>query len=658
MDLDGILSPRMPGYEPRAEQKRMAEAVREALLVGGQLIVEAGTGTGKSLAYLMPLIEYALGSGKRAVVSTYTKALQRQLVEKELPFLKGGVYGGLKYALCLGSENYLCLRRLGQARKYGLFTETPAEVDVLLGWSSRTQTGLRGDLPVSAAVGWGLWQKVSRQSDLCHGKACSFYGRCHYQKARAAERQSHLLVVNHHLFFANVASGLKVLPPFEAAVFDEAHELEDVAASYLGLEISDLKARHILDSILSPQGKGLLLRLKWLEPGDFSNISSLVAAARAAAEGFFGSLSERLGGQTLRIREKNFMQDTLSEPLFALSAEIEALRGSSTDEEEKKDITALCLRLAGTAEALGEILAQGLPGHVYWAGRAGRSVTLHATPIDIGGMGVFESLEASVFTSATLSAGGAFSYIKERLGLGGAAELLLRSPFDFRRQALLYIATDLAEPGTQEFEGAVVERIRDILEITGGRTLVLFTSHGLLARAAAAVDVEGLEVLVQGAADSYLLIEEFKRNRRSALFGTYTFWQGIDVPGEALQCVVITKLPFAVPEEPVIEARMEALERLGRNPFAHYQVPQAAILLKQGFGRLIRTGTDRGVVAMLDGRISTRNYGREFLKSLPACKITGDMEDVKEFLKGGPEGRKSSEAAPSGQGQRRRRYDF
>jgi ATP-dependent DNA helicase DinG len=648
MDLDDILSSRMPGYEPRLEQKRMAEAVGDALQGGGQLIVEAGTGTGKSLAYLIPLIEYVLGTGKRAVVSTYTKALQRQLVEKELPFLKSGVYGDLRYCLCLGSENYLCLRRLGQARKYGLFSEAASEVDGLLRWSSRTETGLRGDLPRSVTVGWGLWQKVSRQSDLCHGRACRFYDRCHYQKARAAERQSHLLVVNHHLFFANVASALKVLPPFEAAVFDEAHELEDVAASYLGLEISDFKTRHILDSILSPQGRGLLSRLKWLEPGDFSNMSSLVAAARAASEGFFGALSGRLGGQSLRIREKDFLQDTLSEPLLALSEELLALRGASADDEEKKDITALCLRLAGTAKSLSEVLGQGLPGHVYWAGRAGRSVTLQATPIDIGDMGVFEFLEASVFTSATLSAGGTFSYMKERLGLRGAAELLLRSPFDFRRQALLYIAEDLAEPGTPEFEAAVIARIGELLEITGGRTLVLFTSHGLLARAAEATEVEGIEVLVQGDADSYLLIEEFKRNGRSVVFGTHTFWQGIDVPGEALECVVITKLPFAVPDEPVIEARMEALERLGRNPFAHYQIPQAAILLKQGFGRLIRRATDRGVVAMLDRRISTRHYGREFLKSLPECKITGAMEDVRTFLKGRPDGRRPSESAPSG----------
>lgn len=632
MNLDLLLSAHLPGYEPRAEQQMMAEAVREALEGGNRLIVEAGTGTGKSLAYLIPVIEFALREDRKAVVSTYTKALQRQLVEKDLPLLKERLYEHLRFALSVGSENYLCLRRLKQARTYGLFAEDAPEVRALLRWAATTETGIRGHYGNG-----GLWQKVCRESDLCYGKDCRNYGECFYQLAKARERHSHLIVINHHLFFANLASGMKALPAFDAVVFDEAHELEDVAAGYLGVELSNYRLRYLFDSILSPQGRGLLGRLRWAGPSGFSHAAALLEAARKASEGFFQELSARLERQSVRIRERGFMEDTLSGPLLSLAGELEGLARASTDEEDRREISALLQRCRAAAEGVRAILSQELEGHVYWAEREGRVVRLAATPVDIAGLDVFNVTDSAVFTSATLSTGGNMSYIKGRLGIDDARELILESPFDYREQALLYIAHDLDEPGGEGYEGAATERIKEILRITGGRTLVLFTSHGFLGRAAESVagDMEGIEVLRQGEADSYSLIEEFKRNGRSAVFGTYTFWQGVDVPGEALECVVITKLPFAVPEEPLVEARMEALQREGKNPFVHYQIPQAAILLKQGFGRLIRTRTDRGVVAILDARVAKRGYGREFLKSLPECKITGSIKDVEEFLQRG-----------------------
>ncbi|GAB4390744.1 MAG: helicase C-terminal domain-containing protein [Thermodesulfovibrionales bacterium] len=642
MDLDGLLSPLLPGYEPRAEQSRMAGAVLDALQSSGRLVVEAGTGTGKSLAYLIPLAMYALDGEKRAVVSTYTKALQRQLFEKELPFLREKLFGSLRYALAMGSENYLCLRRLDQARRYGLFTEDAEEVEALLEWAASTETGLRGDIPRGMGVGAGLWRRAAREPDLCQGRQCGFSRRCFYQKAKAAERQSHILVVNHHLYFAHVASGGKVLPAFDAAVFDEAHELEGVASGYLGVELSDYKLRYFFDGLLSGQGKGLLPRLKWLDGADFRSLAAMCEAARDASARFFGEVAERAGeAQKLRIREKGFVEDILSAPLMALSAELDSLARASSDEEERAEITALSGRFRASAEALSDILGQGLDGHVYWVERGARAVKLCASPVEVSGFGVFDALEAAVFTSATLSAGGSLSYIKERLGLGGARELLLESPFNYMEQALLYMPRDLEEPGRAGFEEAVIKRVGEILAITGGRTLVLFTSHGLLNRAAGALADRGVEILAQGDSDSYGLLEEFRKNGGSAIFGTHTFWQGVDVPGDALECVVITKLPFAVPDEPMVEARMEALRSRGLNPFTRYQLPQAILLLRQGFGRLIRTGTDRGVVAILDSRMYAKSYGREFLKSLPACKIAVSLAEAAAFLRG--------EAAPRGE---------
>jgi ATP-dependent DNA helicase DinG len=602
----------------------MAEAVNETIVGGGHLIVEAATGIGKSLAYLVPLAEVCAREEQRAVITTYTKALQRQLVEKDLPFLKEHVNPDIRYSLCLGSENYLCHRRLENSQTMGLFDENADELHALIKWAQSTKDGIR------EGTGGGHWHKISRESDNCHGKDCPHHMRCFYKKARDLQRRSHILVVNHHLYFANLASAGHILPRFEMAVFDEAHELEDVAASYLGYDVSNLRLWHLFNSIASPRGKGILRKLKWLDPAVRRALKEMVEIARLKSEEFFLELQGKVEQQSLRLRAPNFMENTLSGTLVHLGQELKGLSKAAPSEEDVKDLSALSIRAESIAEELKGILDQVYEGHVYWAEHSGRISSLVATPIDIAERKIFNHLEAAVYTSATLSTGKGFNYIKSRLGLEHAETLKLKSSFNYRKQARLYIAGDIPPPNSHGYEDGVITRVGDILTATGGQTLVLFTSYSLMNRASEALSYRGANILCQGDADSYHLLNEFKNGSCDALFGTYTFWQGIDIPGDALKYVVITRLPFAVPDEPLVQARQELLARMGRDPFMHYQVPRAAITLKQGFGRLIRSGTDTGAVAILDSRIVSRKYGQVFLDSLPDIEIVHELSQMFE----------------------------
>lgn len=628
----------------------MAEAVGNTIEENTHLIVEAGTGVGKSLAYLIPFILWTQKENKKAVISTYTKALQHQLVDKDIPFLKDALKIDFSFALCVGGENYLCLRRFNQSGSHGLFElDETDDLKKLYEWKDKTKTGLKSDIGFEPLP--KLWKKVCREGDICFGRKCGYYEQCFYQKAKAVERSSHILVTNHHLFFAHIASGWNVLPKFDGIVFDEAHQLEDVAAGYLGIEVSNYRLKNLLDTISNPfTRKGLLSRLEWLTPYSFVEINSLSGSVRSAGDKFFSILYGRLEEPTKRIRERNFMPNLLHEPLAELREGLKSVAGMVKKEEEEKEVLSLIERCTALSGDIADIIEQRLPEHVYWAEVEGRRRSLFATPIDMAPIlrsQIFENISPVILTSATLSIHGDFTFLKERLGINNGDELALDSPFNYRDNAMVYISSDVSDPKDAEaFERDVIDSIKVILNITQGRTLILFTSHEMLNRTYNALTTNpplppfskggnergGILFLRQGDMDSYRLIEEFKNSDNAVLLGTHTFWQGVDIPGDALQCVIIVRLPFQVPDDPVTEARLERLKENGKDPFISYQIPNAILLFKQGFGRLIRTQNDKGIVAILDPRVRTRFYGKRFLDSLPDCIRTESIEEIKEFF--------------------------
>ena len=500
------------GYEHRPQQIEMAGAVEQALESKTHLIVEAGTGVGKSLAYLVPLIVWARESNQRAVVATYTKALQQQLVDKDLPFLRR-VLGDFRYALCVGGENYLCLRRFDQLRMGDLYEQNEVEpLNRLFAWSTATRTGLRSDLDIEPPP--ALWAKACRQADLCFGKDCSFYRDCYYQRGKAIEQQAQILIANHHLFFADMATGNNVLPAFRAVVFDEAHQIEEVATDYLGLQISNYSVRYLLDGLLSQRTrKGLLTRLT-VQDHEVQIIRGMVDGLRVVSENFFLNLHPALKTDpVLRVRKPGIVGDILSDPLLELEEAMLALTVES--HEEELEVKAFAGRARAMAQAVRVNLEQSEEGYVYWAERENQRYRLVASPIDVAGTlreNLFGREGSVVLTSATLSAAGSFTYIKSRLGLDATTELLLDSPFDFESQAMVYIAKDLEDQQAAGFQEKFDQELRSVLAVTKGRTLVLFTSYGQLRRSAETLrrEMPELGLLCQGEMPAYRLVEQFK----------------------------------------------------------------------------------------------------------------------------------------------------
>ena len=645
LGVNGILSEKLEGFEHRPQQVKMAQAVETAFSQAKHLIVEAGTGTGKSLAYLIPAILWAVENNKKVVISTYTKTLQQQILNHDIPFLREKLGISFRYALCMGNENYLSLRRLERSAQTGLFNKADEEEqwNRVFDWAVKTETGYRSDLPFEVMP--QVWEEVGRQKDLCLGKNCKTHSSCFYFKARKKWFGAHLLIVNHHLFFANVANSGAVLPAYDAVVFDEAQNLEDAATQFLGLEISNSNLIYFLDRLHNPRTKkGLLTRL---DHAIVPHVRKLAMTVRQAIDAFFTHFLEEYGREdrVVRFYKPPVLDNGIYVPMEALRESLKSLEAGLHSEEDRIDVAAAAERCFEFNNTVSAILNQNLPGYVYWIEIVKRKritrVVLRGVPIHVAEelqTQVFDKLDRMIMTSATLTTSKNFEFIKERLGYHPTEELLLDAPFDYSSQTLLYAPRDLPEPGSETgpYVEELSDRCKELIMASGGKTFILFTSYALLNQIYERLDDSSLPfpLIRQGDLPTTLMIDKFKE-KPSVIFGTNSFWQGVDIPGKALQSVIITKLPFDVPKEPLTEARIEELKRQNIDPFSHYQIPRAIIQLKQGFGRLIRKKTDKGVVSLLDSRISRRGYGKKFITSLPVCPVATQIDEVRNFFSEG-----------------------
>ena len=634
---DGLIARRLPGYEPREEQLQMARAAAKVMETGGHLMVEAGTGTGKSFAYLVPAILAATSLGKKVVVSTHTINLQEQLLRKDLPFLRACMPQEFSAVLVKGRSNYISLRRLeAAAARAGSTFHTNEEFQQLAEvklWAGSTQDGTRSDLDFKPLG--PVWDAISSENGNCMGRACPRNKDCFYYKARRRMWSANILVVNHALFMSDLAlraAGASLLPEYQVAIFDEAHTLEAVAGDHLGLKITNGQVEYLLSKLCHERTeKGLLAYHRLHEAID------QLRKVRYIARDFFDDVADwqlRHGSSNGRLRKPLTVSDAVVEELRKLSRVIG--RGADTveKEEQKIELSAAQERCETLSNTLSAWLDQGMPESVYWVeveqGQR-RRVRLSCAPLDVGPTmrrELFDRVPTCILASATLCVGSPpkFDFYRQRLGLTQGENLTLGSPFDYPNQVKIHLPRNLPDPSerSDDFEKAAIRAIPHYLEKTQGKAFVLFTSHRMLEKAASALtpwfSQRGITLFAQSEGmPRSKMVDAFKADVNSVIFGAESFWQGVDVPGEALSNVIIVRLPFSVPSHPLLEARLEAIRKRGGNPFVEYQVPEAVIKLKQGFGRLVRSRNDRGIVVVLDPRLLTKPYGRTFLGSLPDC---------------------------------------
>jgi len=623
----GWLARHHPNFEYRRGQLEMAEAVESALENRNHLIVEAGTGTGKTLAYLVPILR----CGERVVVSTGTKNLQEQVFFKDVPFLKK-LFPEMRVTLMKGRQNYLCRQKLYDIEKQPVLSGME-EVDLyaqMKEWERHTESGDRAEL-IGLRDTSELWSRIDARGDACTGQKCKEFERCFITLMHQRAAESDILIVNHHLFFADLSlrqmEFASLLPDYSAIVFDEAHEIEDVATQYFGIQVSNYRVEELA------RDTDLTLKAKSIASAD---VAGAVADLRHRSDIFFDLFPSKDGRTAFHNREQ-FLEvnrgaySSLLNALVRLATELGRLK------DRPEEINNLVRRAEELRQGFEFALESQERNFVYWWERRGRGVFLEVSPIDVSALmreRLFDKVPAVVLTSATLAVSGTFDFLKTRLGVQNAKEQVLESHFDFGEQALLYTPAHLPDPREPDFARLASEEIVQILKATHGRAFVLFTSYQQMRDVFERVRPRlRYPMLLQGTAPRTVLLDRFRSTRHAVLFATRSFWQGVDVQGSQLSAVIIDRLPFAVPSDPVVAARIRMINEDGGNAFTEYQTPEAVIALKQGFGRLIRSETDRGVLAILDQRMVRKPYGRVFFESLPRYRRTDKLEEVRAFMR-------------------------
>lgn len=641
----GLISQSLSGYEHRPGQIKMAAEVLTAFEQKRHLIVEAGTGTGKTLAYLVPAIAYALDKKQRVIISTGTKNLQEQLMEKDIPFLLDILPGKFKAAYMKGRANYACLYRIKKAEDQPILTGM-ADLDYFAeigDWVKNTETGDRAelsDLPENLS----FWPQINAKGDTCLGQKCPDFNECFVTKMRQRASEADIVIVNHHLFFADL--GVRqtefgaVLPDYSAVIFDEAHLLEDIASDYFGFQVSNFQIDELVRDTQNLPITDIALN---------RDLSNLCARLVNFADQFWVRFTQGRGQDgRFALPPESFATvsktgevtpTALGETYFHVDNALERIETAlDVAAKNSPEIESVVRRTRQARFDLDFIAKQSEKNYVYWFERRGRGTFLCASPIDVSVLlqeRLFEKVETAVLTSATLSSSGKFDFLKKRLGLTGpnTSTLLAPSGFDYQNQTVLYLPDPLPDPRHEDYTAAAANEIVNILNATNGRAFVLSTSiSGMTALYEAVSRRVDFQCFLQGTASKAGILEKFKTTPNAVLFATSSFWQGVDVRGEQLSCVIIDRLPFAVPTDPLVAARTRYIDENGGKSFMEYSVPQAIINLKQGIGRLIRSKTDKGVIAILDPRIRTKFYGRDFINSLPKCKITSNLSDIGHII--------------------------